>query len=116
MTYAVTGLSHPGIPVCSRSSERCWQGVDCPIEQDDLRSEQEVLKSEQEAHSNTIAELLREVGMPAGDPCRSDYLAWLAQQRTPEGTPVPPRLLDEIARTHVRLRLVMEQLAEIEEQ
>ena len=85
-------------------------------EQDDLRSEQEVLKSEQEAHSNTIAELLREVGMPAGDPCRSDYLAWLAQQRTPEGTPVPPRLLDEIARAHVRLRLIMEQLAEIEEQ
>ena len=70
----------------------------------------------QEAHSNTIAELLREVGMPAGDPCRSDYLAWLAQQRTPEGTPVPPRLLDEIARAHVRLRLIMEQLAEIEEQ
>ena len=25
-------LSHRGIPVCSRSSERCWQGVDCPIQ------------------------------------------------------------------------------------
>ena len=85
-------------------------------EQDDLRSEQEVLKSEQESHSNTIEELLREVGLPAGDPCRSDYLDWLAKQRTPEGKPVPPRLWDEIVRRHVRLRLVMEQLAEIEEQ
>ena len=33
-------------------------------EQDDARSEQEVLKSEQESHSNTIEELLREVGVP----------------------------------------------------
>ena len=54
--------------------------------------------------------------MPPGDLCRSDYLTWLIKQRTPEGNPIPPRLLDEIARTHVRLRLVMEQLAEIEEQ
>ena len=84
-------------------------------EQDDARSEQEVLKSEQESHSNLIQELLREVGMPAGDPCRSDYLDWLAQQRDPEGNPVPPRLLAEITREHARLRLVMEQLAELEE-
>jgi hypothetical protein len=84
-------------------------------EQDDARSEQEVLKSEQESHSNLIEELLREVGMPGGDPCRSDYPDWLAQQRDPEGNPVPPRLLDEITRVHARLRLVMEQLAELEE-
>jgi len=42
--------------------------------QDDGRSKLEVLKSEQATHNNTIEELLREVGMPAGDPCRSDYL------------------------------------------
>ena len=84
-------------------------------EQDDARSEQEVLKSEQVSHSNTIEDLLREVGIPAGDPCRSDYLDWLAQQRDPEGNPVPPRLLAEITRVHVRLRLVMEHLAELEE-
>ena len=84
-------------------------------EQDDARSEQEVLKSEQQSHSNTIEELLREVGMSAGDPCRSDYPDWLAQQRDPEGNPVPPRLLAEITRVHVRLRLVTEQLAELEE-
>ena len=51
--------------------------------------------------------------MAAGDPCRSDCLDWLAQQRDWEGNPVPPRLLDEIARTHERLRLVLEQLAEL---
>ena len=84
-------------------------------EQDDVRRERELLKSEQESHINMIEELLREVGMPAGDPCQSDYLDWLAQQRNPEGNPVPPRLLDEITRVHARLRLVMEQLAELEE-
>jgi hypothetical protein len=83
---------------------------------DEQEEERDVLKSEQKSHSDTIAELLREVGMPPGDPCRSDYLDWLAKQRTPEGNPVPPRLWDEVVRTHVRLRLVMEQLAEIEEQ
>jgi transposase len=84
-------------------------------EQDDARSEQEVLKSEQQSHSNTIEELLRQAGMPAGDPCRRDYLDWLAQQRDWEGNPVPPRLLAEIGREHARLRLVMEPLAELEE-
>jgi hypothetical protein len=52
-------------------------------EQDDVRRERELLKSEQSSHSNMIEELLRQVGMPAGDPCRSDYLNWLAQQRDP---------------------------------
>jgi transposase len=85
-------------------------------EQDDARSEQELLKSEQESHRNMIEDLLRQVGMPAGDPCRSDYLDWLAQQRDWEGNPVPPRLLGEITREHARLRLVMEQLAELEDQ
>ena len=83
---------------------------------DEQEEEREVLKREQAAHCNTIEDVLREVGTPAGDPCRSDYLDWLAKQRTPEGKPVPPRLWDEIVRTHVRLRLVMELLAEIEEQ
>jgi transposase len=84
------------------------------LEQDNVRRERQLLKSEQESR-NTIEELLRQVGMPAGDPCRSDYLDWLAQQRDWEGNPVPPRLLAEITREHARLRLVMEQLAELEE-
>ena len=83
---------------------------------DEQEEEREVLKSEQASHCNTIGELLREVGMSAGDPCRSDYLDWLTQQRDPAGNPVPPRLLDEITRVHARLRLVMEQLTELEEQ
>ena len=53
--------------------------------------------------------------MPLGDPCPSDYLDWLAQQRDWEGNRVPPRLLAEITREHARLRLVMEHLAELEE-
>ena len=80
---------------------------------DEQEEEREVLKREQESHSNTIRDLLREVGLAAGDPCRSDYLDWLAQQRDPEGNRIPSRLLDEIGRTHERLRLVLEQLAEL---
>jgi hypothetical protein len=83
---------------------------------DEQEEEREVLKREQAAHSKTIEELLREVGMPAGDPCRSDYLDWLVKQRDLAGNPVPPRLFDEIVRTHARLRLVVKQLAELEEQ
>ena len=77
-----------------------------------MEEEREVLKREQQSHSNTIEELLRR---RHGDPCPSDYLDWLAQQRDWEGNRVPPRLLAEITREHARLRLVMEQLAELEE-
>jgi transposase len=88
-------------------------------EQEDLRRdtrEQERLKEEQGAHSNRIKALLRLVGVPIGDPRRHDYLDWLAKQRDWQGKPVPPRLLTEIKREHARLRLVIEQLAALEEQ
>jgi len=88
-------------------------------EQEDVRRdtrEQGRLKKEQGAHSNRIKGLLRLLGMPVGDPRRSDYLDWLAKQRDWQGKPVPPRLLAEIKREHARLRLVIEQLAALEEQ
>lgn len=88
-------------------------------EQEDVRRdsrEQERLGKEQTSHSNRIRALLRLHGMPTGDPRRSDYLDWLAKQRDWQGNPVPPRLLAEIKREHVRLRLVVEQLAAVGEQ
>jgi transposase len=88
-------------------------------EQEDVRRntrEQERLIKEQGAHSNRIKGLLRLLGMPVGDPRRSDYLDWLAKQRDWEGKPVPPGLMAEIRREHARLRLVVEQLAALAEQ
>ena len=88
-------------------------------EQEDLRRdtrEEERLKEEQTSHSNRIKGLLRLHGMPVGDPRRSDYLDWLGKQRDWAGKPVPPRLLAEITREHARLRVVVEQLAAMEEQ
>ena len=52
--------------------------------------------------------------MAVGDPCRSDYLDWLAQQRDPEANRIPPRLLDEIARELQRQELIVGMLKEIE--
>jgi transposase len=88
-------------------------------EQEDVRRdtrEQDRLKIEQGSHTNRIKALLRLVGMAVGDPRRSDYLDWLAEQRDWQGKPVPPRLLAEIRREHARVRLVVEQLAAIAEQ
>jgi transposase len=88
-------------------------------EQEDVRRdtrEQGRLKKEQGAHTTRIKALLRLPGMPVGDPRRHDYLDWLAKQRDWQGKPVPARLLAEITREHARLRLVIEQLAALEEQ
>ncbi|HEY7298835.1 MAG TPA: IS110 family transposase [Xanthobacteraceae bacterium] len=88
-------------------------------EQEDVRRdtrEQERLKTEEGSHSNRIKALVRVVGVAAGDPRRHDYLSWLAKQRDWQKNPVPPRLLAEIKREHARLRLVIEQLAALEEQ
>jgi transposase len=88
-------------------------------EQEDIRRdtrEQGRLTKEQGSHTNRIKGLLRLHGMMVGDPRRSDYLDWLAKQRDWQGNPVPPRLLAEIKREHARLRLVVEQLAALQEQ
>jgi len=85
------------------------------LEQEDVRRERELLKREQDSHRNKIEELLRQLGMPVGEPRRSDYLNWLAQQRDWEGKPVPPGFLAEISRLHARLQLVGKQLAALEE-
>jgi hypothetical protein len=91
-----------------------WEGEMNSNEQEDARRERELLKSEQESHSNTIEELLRR---RHGDPCPSDYLDWLAQQRGGKRCTAAAFGRDH-ARTcaAARLRLVVKQLAELEEQ
>src|SRR5262249_28093632 len=83
-------------------------------EQEDARRvsrERDRLVGEQTAHTNRIKGLLRLHGFPVGNPRRSDWLKWLADQRDWRGQPVAPRQLAEITREHARLMLVREQLA-----
>jgi transposase len=82
-------------------------------EQEDARRdtrERQRLITEQTAHTNRIKALLRLLGMTAGNPRRRDWLTWLAAQRNWQDEPVPPRLMAELEREHMRLMLVREQL------
>lgn len=86
------------------------------VEQEDARRasrERERLVREQTAHTNRIKAVLRQKGLPAGNPRRRDWLTWLDRQRDWEGKPVPRYLRAEIAREHARLMLVREQLEEL---
>ena len=88
------------------------------VEQEDARRasrERDRLVKEQTGHTNRIKALLRLMGMAVGNPRRSDWLRWLAQQRDRQSRPVPPHLMSEVAREHARLMLVREQLAALEQ-
>jgi len=83
-------------------------------DQEDARRatrEEDRLTSEQGAHINRMKALLRLLGIAVGNPRRSDWLTWIAQQRDPQGEAVPPYMLAELEREHARLMLVREQLA-----
>ncbi|KJC57012.1 hypothetical protein UP10_00185 [Bradyrhizobium sp. LTSPM299] len=89
------------------------------VEAEDARRasrERDRLVTEQTAHTNRVKALLRLLGLAVGNPRRRDWLAWLARQRDWQGQPLPAHLLAEAKREHVRLMLVREQLAALEEE
>jgi transposase len=88
------------------------------VEQEDARRasrERDRLVKEQTGHTNRIKALLRLLGMAVGYPRRRDWLNWLGRQRDWQGQPMSPHLLAEVTREHVRLMLVREQLAALEQ-
>jgi len=87
--------------------------VPSPDQEDARRATREEgrLITEQGAHINRLKALLRLLGMPVGNPRRSDWLTWVSEQRDPQGARVPPHMLAELEREHARLMLVAEQLA-----
>jgi transposase len=88
------------------------------VEQEDARRvsrERERLVTEQTAHTNRIKALLRLSGLAVGNPRRQNWLTWLEQQRDWQGQSLPPHVLAEVKREHVRLMLVREQLAALEQ-
>jgi transposase len=88
------------------------------VETEDARRasrERDRLIKEQTAHTNRIKALLRLFGVAVGNPRRRDWLSFLEQQRDWQGHPLPPHLLAELKREHVRLTMVREQIAAVEQ-
>ena len=90
--------------------------VPSPAEEDDKRPsrERERLLKERTAHTNRIKALLHGQGVRDAKPLARDFLMRLAQTRTGDGRPLPPRLAAEIAREHERLILAHKQIEAIE--
>jgi len=86
--------------------------VPSPEQEDARRASRERgrLTKEQTAHTTRIKALLRLLGMAVGNPRRHDWLSWLVKQRDWQGQAVPPQIMAEIKREHVRLMQVREQL------
>jgi transposase len=87
-----------------------------PEQEDDRRlsRERERLIGERTAHGNRIKGLLHGQGVRDVEPRRKDFREQLARARTGDGRALPDKLVAEIVREHVRLKLIVEQLAEVE--
>jgi transposase len=88
-------------------------------EQEDARRlsrERERLIDERTAHGNRIKGLLHGQGVRDVEPRRKDFREQLARARTGDGRALPDRLVAEISREHVRLKLIVEQITEVEGQ
>jgi len=101
-----------------RGEPRACSIVHVPTVEDEdrkrLTRERERLLKERNAHTNRIKGLLLGQGVRDANPLDRSFLASLADLRTGDGRPLPPRLLDEITREHERLRLVARQMNELE--
>jgi transposase len=81
-----------------------------------LTRERDRLIKERIGHTNRIKGLLFGQGVRDLEPLHRSFLKALEEARTGDGRPLPPRLVAEIKRQHLRLGLVVEQLAELEAQ
>jgi transposase len=101
-----------------RGEPRACSIVHVPTVEDEdrkrLTRERERLLKERNAHTNRIKGLLLGQGIRDANPLDRSFIASLADLRTGDDRPLPPRLLDEIAREHERLRLVARQVNELE--
>jgi transposase len=80
-----------------------------------LGREREALLAERIRHANRIKGLLATQGVFGFEPLLRNRRKRLAELRTPEGAPLPPRLAAEIGRQVDRLELAMQQLAAVED-
>lgn len=101
-----------------RGEPRVCSIVHVPTVEDEDRKcrtrERERLIKERTAHINRIKGLLHGQGIRDVQPLARSFIECLSKLRTGDGRPLPERLKQEIAREHERLRLVGQQVAEIE--
>lgn len=92
--------------------------VPTPAQEDERRPsrERQRLIKERTGHVNRLKGLLHGQGIrDLWGRCK-DFGAWLTTLRTGDGRPLPGHLGDELKREHARLRLVQEQIDELEAQ
>ncbi len=101
-----------------RGEPRALSVVRVPsVEDEDSRRttrERERLLDERTMHTNRIKGLLHAQGVRDAMPRQPDFIGWLADLRTGDGRPLPPRLKRELEREHQRLCLVDTQLRDLE--
>jgi transposase len=101
-----------------RGEPRACSIVHVPSVEDEDRKrcerERDRLVKERTAHTNRIKGLLHAQGIRDAMPRRRGFVDSLADMRTGDGRPLPPRLKEEIVREHERLVLVDRQLAAVE--
>ena len=85
-------------------------------EEDDKRPnrEHEYLVGLRTAIINRLKSCMARLGIRGFNPTLKKAPERLAKVRTPEGTPIPPNTLDELKRDMTHLRLVIDQITEIE--
>jgi len=85
-------------------------------EEDDKRPnrEHEYLVGLRTAIINRLKSCMARLGIRDFNPTLKKAPEHLAKVRTPEGTPIPPNTLDELKRDMTHLRLVIDQITEIE--
>ena len=101
-----------------RGEPRACSIVHVPTVEDEDRKrrtrERERLLKERTAHTNRIKALLHGQGIRDAKPFDRSFIAGLADLRTGDGRPLPPRLREEIKREHERLCVVVRQIKELE--
>lgn len=101
-----------------RGEPRACSVVHVPsVENEDCRRgtrERERLLKERTAHTNRIKGLLHAQGIRDAMPRNPGFIGSLADLRTGDGRPLPPRLKEEIEREHQRLCVVDKQLSDLE--
>lgn len=92
--------------------------VPTPTQEDERRPsrERQRLIKERTGHVNRLKGLLHGQGIRDLWGRTKDFAAWLTSLRTGDGGPLPSHLGEELKREHARLRLVDEQIDELEAQ
>jgi transposase len=103
-----------------RGEPRACSVVRVPtVEEEDIRRlprERERLSRECTAHRNRIKGVLAVQGVYRASPQREDFLERLTDQRTGDDRPLPQQLLREVVREVERLRLVQQELKQVEKE